>query len=304
MNKEFSYEKSKKTLPKNDFFNIQQIFFISSKQLTQFFFKINVSPHFVILISLIFGLTASVLIIQQSIIMRIAGAILLFYKNVLDKADGSLARAKELDSRRGRFYDSISDFLVTLACFTAITIHLYNQYYSYKVIIIGFAAMICSMLQCSFFIFYQVSFIKSTGKKTINRILETVTEEDKKSQDKFTLLLQKIFQIIYGWQDRIFYNLDRFLLNKLSNKIIRANNSVNEYKNETELKLEIIRRWYQNKPFLTMASSLSIGTHIVLICISAIIGRYDYYMFMNLLLMNLLLILYIIYHYYSVLKKF
>lgn len=281
----FSYEKTLKTNKENSFLNLQQYLFVTSKQLTKFFYYTKVTPHQVILLSMIFGVTASYLIIQSVKLYAVIGAVLLFYKNVLDKVDGSLARAKGLDSRRGRFYDSISDFIVTLTSFSAITYSLYMQYNSAYVIVLGFAAMIFSMLQCLYFIYYQVSFIKSTGKDTVNRILENVTDDDKLNQDKWTTFLQRIFLLIYGWQDKLFYYIDKRLISGFSGDEA------------------ILRAWYQNRPFLTIASSLSIGTHIFLICLSAIIGRFDYYIFVNLILMNLLLILSVVYHYRSAINK-
>lgn len=281
----FSYEKTLKTNKENSFLNLQQYLFVTSKQLTKFFYYTKVTPHQVILLSMIFGIAASYLIIQPEKSLAVFGAILLFYKNVLDKVDGSLARAKGLDSRRGRFYDSISDFIVTLASFTAISYSLYLQYNSVYTFVLGYTAMIFSMLQCSYFIYYQVSFIKSTGKDTVNRILENVTDEDKLKQDKWTTFLQRIFMLIYGWQDKLFYYIDRKLVHRFNT-------------NEEKLRL-----WYQNKTFLTLASSLSIGTHIFLICVSSVFGRFDYYVFVNLILLNLLLILSVVYHYRSTLNK-
>lgn len=281
----FSYEKTLKTNKENSFLNLQQFLFITSKQLTKIFYYTKVTPHQVILLSMIFGIAASYLIIQPEKSLAIFGAILLFYKNVLDKVDGSLARAKGLDSRRGRFYDSISDFIVTFTSFTAISYSLYVQYNSIYAFLLGYAAMIFSMLQCSYFIYYQVSFIKSTGKNTVNRILENVTDEDKLKQDKLTIFLQRIFVLIYGWQDRLFYSIDKRLVRRFN---------TNE---------DVLRSWYQNKSFLTIASSLSIGTHIFLISISAVIGRFEYYIFVNLILMNLLLISSVVFHYRSTVNQ-
>jgi len=314
MSGKFTYEKTLKTKPGESFLNLQQYLFITSGTLTRLFYYTKVSPHQVILLSMIFGLAGSYFMIQPSKYSAIAGALLLFYKNVLDKVDGSLARAKGLDSRRGRFYDSISDFIVTLASFTAITYHLYFQYHSYYIIIAGFTGMIFSMLQCSYFIYYQVSFIKQTGKDTVNRITEEVTLDDIHNQDKWTTFLQRVFQLIYGWQDRLFYSLDKMLLNRISDKLNSTlSMSLSVMRNPasagqntqtsqvTQYTLDSI--WYKNKPFLTLASSLSIGTHIFLICISAILGRFYYYIFVNLILMNLLLIFSIIYHYRSTINK-
>lgn len=299
MSGKFQYESTLKTKPGESFLNLQQFLFIGSKTLTKILFYSGISPHGVILLSLIFGIAGSYLMIQADKPAAIAGALMLFYKNVLDKVDGSLARAKGLDSRRGRFYDSISDFIVTLASFAAISYSLYYQYSSYYTFIIGFAAMVFSMLQCSYFIFYQVSFIKITGKQTVNRLIENVTAEDIASQDNWTTFLQRVFMLIYGWQDKLFYMLDKIMLKKLTNA---SNNTLsNRETQQTQFTPHL--KWYTNKPFLTLASLLSIGTHIFLICISALIGRFEYYIFVNLILMNLLLILSVIYHLRSTRKN-
>lgn len=291
MSEKFSFEKTLKTKPEDSFLNLQSFLFITSKQITRLLFYTPATPHFVILVSMLFGVTASFLFMQESKILVIAGAVLLFYKNVLDKVDGSLARAKGMDSRRGRFYDSISDFIVTLASFSAISYKLFLEYNLPVIFIIGFAAMLFSMLQCSYFIYYQVSFIKYTGKETVNRIIETVTDEDIKNQDKWTTFLQRVFMIIYGWQDILFAALDNAVYKRLEISVPKP--KLNELNNA----------WYRNKPFLTLASSLSIGTHVFFICIAAVFNALEYYMFVNLILMNLLLILSVIYHYISTKNK-
>jgi phosphatidylglycerophosphate synthase len=293
MTEKFSHEKTLKINPEDNFFNLQSLLFIGAKSLTKFFFYTNITPHQVILLSLLFGLAASHLIIQNDMTLVLIGSLLLFYKNVLDKVDGSLARAKGLDSRRGRFYDSISDSIVTLASFSAIAFWLFDKYDSVLYLIAAYAAMIFSMLQCSYFIFYQVSFIKLTGKDTVNRIVEKVTEEDIFSQDKFTTFLQQVFQVIYGWQDRLFYSIDK----KLYSKFIHNSAADDHSENPNEAMLR--RAWYGNKKFLTLSSSLSIGTHIFFICIAAVTRAFEYYLFVNLICMNLLLILSVVYHYFS-----
>lgn len=283
---DFLFEKTLKTKPDDTFFNIQSYFYITSKQITKLLFYTRITPHQVILISMIFGFAASFLLIQDKFYLVAAGAVLLFYKNVLDKVDGSLARAKNLASRRGRFYDSISDFLVSLAVFVAIGFKLSSKYNNPVFYVISFAALIFSMLQCSFFIYYQVAFIKYSGKETINRLLENITEEDIASQDKFTILLQRIFQLIYGWQDYIVFKIDSFFLKKLKYRF-----------GDVPMLLDF---WYKNKSFLTFASILSIGSHMVLIAAFALAGRLEYYLFVNLILWNLLLGLAVIYQYISV----
>lgn len=284
----FDPDKSLKTKPDDSFFNIQSLFYISSESITRVLYKTPISPHQVILFSMIFGITSSFLLIQQDKGALIVGAVLLFYKNVLDKVDGSLARAKGLDSRRGRFYDSISDFIVNLFLFSTMAYRLYIVDRNPFIFVVVYCAMISSMLQCSYFIYYQISFILQTGKKTINRLIENVTDDDKENEDKLTLFLQRVFLIIYGWQDLLFSKLDMYLIKK-----IKKSSPSNE--NESV--------WYMNKPFLTFSSMFSIGTHMVMIAIFSVFDARGVYLLVNLTLWNLLLISSVIYHYQSTKNK-
>jgi hypothetical protein len=281
-NREFSYSDTIKYKEGETFLNFQNYLLYSSKQITKFLYNTPVTPHHVILFSMVIGVVSSVLIIQNSMIVVITGAVLLYYKNVLDKVDGSLARAKNTASRRGRFYDSISDFIVSFALFTAIGVKLNYVYHSFWIWVICYLALITSMFQCSYFIYYEVAFIKQTGKDTINRLIERVTDEDLKSEDELTILLQRIFQIVYGWQDYLVFSIDKFFISKL-----KQNQSISG--------LEDI--WYKDKPFLSVSSLLSIGTHMFLIAVFAVIGSFEYYLFMNLIVLNLLLIFCVLYHY-------
>lgn len=292
MNNKYDYRKTLKTKPDDTFLNIQSYLYVTSGQITKFLFNTRVIPHQIIFLSMVFGIASSYLIVQSEIALVILGAVLLFYKNVLDKVDGSLARARGTASRRGRFYDSISDFIVNIAVFTAISCSLFKKYHDPIVFAVGYAAMISSMLQCSFFIYYQVSFIKATGMETVNRLIESVTEEDKKSADGWTLFLQRIFQIIYGWQDQLILYVDNFM-----KKLLRKGDSQFTIHNSKFDEL-----WFKYKGFLTLASSLSIGTHMLLIAVFAIFKSFEAYLFVNLILMNLLLICLIIYKYFSVRK--
>lgn len=283
--KEFSYSDSIKYKEGETFLNFQNYLLFSSKKITELLYNTTVTPHHIILFSMIIGLVSSILIIQSNIIVVIVGAVLLFYKNVLDKVDGSLARAKNMADRRGRFFDSISDFMVSFALFTAIGLKLSSIYLSVWVWVISYSALITSMLQCSYFIFYEVAFIKQTGKKTINRLIEHVTDEDLELEDKFTIFLQRIFQIIYGWQDYIIFSIDKFFISKLK-------------QNYSGFELENI--WYKDKSLLSVSSLLCIGTHMFLIALFAVIGSFEYYLFVNLIVLNLLLIFCVLYHYYHI----
>jgi phosphatidylglycerophosphate synthase len=221
--------------------------------------------------------------------LRIIGGALVFCKNVLDKVDGSLARLKNLTSRRGRFYDSISDFIVSFFLFTSIGYYFYQMKYPDIYGVYVFVAFITSMLQCSYFIYYEVSFIKYSGKETINRLTETITEDDKINQDKFTTFLQRFFLVMYGWQDYLFLKLDRYLYFRFLKKLMKLHSYPSDIKGV----------WYYNRYFLTLASSLCIGTHMVLISIFSVFRSFEIYLYINLVVMNIIIVVSIIYHYFS-----
>ncbi len=292
----YSYEKSRKIKSKKSFINFQDFFLIGARGITRLLYYTPVTPHQVIFISMVLGVLATYLIIQENRTNVYLGAICLFYKNVLDKVDGSLARARGVESRRGRFYDSLSDFIVSFSVFSAIAIKLSQYHNSYLIFVICYLAFVSSMFQCSFFIYYQVAFIKFSGGKTINRLLETVTYEDKESQDGFTLLLQRIFLLIYGWQDLLVARIDGYFRAKLIEKAkvnLKSSDPVEDF----------VKVWYMDRNFLSLASLLSIGSHMVFIAISAVAGKFEYYLFINLIIWNLILVTSVFYHYYSAKKS-
>ena len=83
--KEFSYNDAIKYKEGETFLNFQNYLLFSSKQITKFLYKTPVTPHQVIMFSMIIGIASSILIIQSTIIAVIIGAVLLFYKNVFDQ---------------------------------------------------------------------------------------------------------------------------------------------------------------------------------------------------------------------------
>ena len=293
---EFPYNKSLKTHGKKDFLNFQDYLLIGARGITRLLYYTPVTPHQVIFVSMVLGVLASFLIIQDDSTLVFIGAICLFYKNVLDKVDGSLARAKGMTSRRGRFYDSLSDFIVSFALFAAIGIKLNQVYNNRLIFLICFLALIVSMFQCSFFIYYQVAFIKFSGKGTINRLIETVTDDDLKTQDRFTLILQRVFMLIYGWQDIIVSKIDTFFRKRLVSIAVKTIISADPVS-------EFIKIWYLNRKFLSLCSVLSIGSHMFLIALFAVMGKLEYYLFLNLVIWNLILFIAIFYHYYSAKKS-
>ena len=88
--------------------------------LAKFFAKLGMSPVGVTLLGGAFGIVAGHLYFYQSLTINITGMVLHVWANLLDNADGQLARLTGRQSREGRIIDSLVDHLI----FTSIYVHL------------------------------------------------------------------------------------------------------------------------------------------------------------------------------------
>ena len=197
--------------------------------------------------------------------IAIAG-LLVTAKDILDDADGQLARAKEMYSRRGRFLDSIGDFAVNVALFTAITSVVYKTHDNVMTIVLGVLGLFGITLRVSYHVFYQVSFLHLEDRYKLNRMMEEISDEDRRG-DSVTLLLQRIFLLIYGRQDRLMYRIDQWCRG-------------------TNLADELYPKWYSDRPALRLSSLLGFGTEYALLMICSLYGALDLYLLLNVFLMN------------------
>jgi phosphatidylglycerophosphate synthase len=140
-----------------------------------------------------------------------AAGILLSCKDMLDSADGQLARAKKAFSRAGRFLDSIGDITVNVAVFAAIawTLTFLREGAGLWVVPAWGAAFLFLSLRVSYHVLYQTSFLHLSAAYTGNRTSEEIRDEDLKA-DSSTVALQRVFLLLYGWQDRLMARLDRW----------------------------------------------------------------------------------------------
>ena len=137
-------------------------------------------------------------------------------KLFLDNVDGPLARLRGEESRFGRFLDSFSDFVVSVLVYSAITFRMAQDSSNPGFIwMLGILALVSSLLQCSYWVYYYVSYTDWVGSYEKNRRDETVTETDRREVEsgelsEMVLFLQRFHNIAYGWQDGLIAALDRF----------------------------------------------------------------------------------------------
>jgi len=230
-------------------------------------YRTPVTPNQVTLASTFAGLFAALAYTYDSVI---AAGLLVTLKDLLDSADGQLARAKNLYSRRGRFLDSIGDFVVNLAVFSALGWILAQKTQSSLPWLWAFFGLAGITLRVSYHVFYQTSFLHLGGAYQANRLTEEITAEDL-AGDRLALILQKIFLGIYGWQDRLMVALDAWCCKGRFDEEFR-------------------RRWYSDPAGLRLSGLLGMGTELFLLMLCSVSGNLEGYFWLNIAGMNAILL--------------
>ena len=122
--------------------------------------------------------------------------------------DGNLARARGEVSRLGRFFDSLTDFVVTTLVYAGITTTLVRETGEESLWVLGSLALLSCLIHCSYFVYYMVSYTSITGVYRNNRVNEEITSAELEAVSRGELsagilTLQRLHGWIYGWQDQL-----------------------------------------------------------------------------------------------------
>jgi hypothetical protein len=96
-------------------------------QLAKFFAKLGISPVGVTLLGGVFGIAAGHLYFYRNLTTNVAGMVLHVCANLLDNADGQLARLTGRQSREGRIIDSVVDHLIFISIYVHLTLRCFVE---------------------------------------------------------------------------------------------------------------------------------------------------------------------------------
>jgi phosphatidylglycerophosphate synthase len=225
----------------------------------------NVTPNQVTVASFVAGAIGAALYAFAGPAYLPAAGLCITVKDLLDSADGQLARAKGLYSRFGRFLDSVGDFLVNLLVFGAIGFAMYWQTGWFPVFPLALIGFLGISLRVSYHVFYQTSFLHLRSAYDVNRITEEIREEDLAGEPR-TLRMQKLFLLLYGWQDALMVRVDRWSMKGVSR--------------------ECAEEWYGNRTALVLSGFLGIGTELFILMLFSVARRLDLYLWVNIVGLN------------------
>jgi hypothetical protein len=142
-------------------------------------------------------------------------------------------------------------------------------------IVLALLGLVGITLRVSYHVFYQTSFLHLEEKYQTNRVTEEITKEDL-TGDPLALALQRFFQVIYGWQDRLMIRID-------------------EWCKRGRLDRKFSIRWYSDPVGLRLSGLIGIGTELFILMVCSLLNELQTYLILNVLLMNSILLISILY---------
>lgn len=258
------------------FFDMNELWYFPNRWAVRLLYPLPVSANQVTLLALMMGLVAAVFYVSSAEMALAWGAIFLYGKLFLDNVDGNLARLRREESRLGRFLDSFSDFVVSVLVYGAITLRIAeDSSHPGFIWILGLVALVSSLLQCSYWVYYYVSYTDWVGSYGKNRKDETVTEKDRKAAESGEIsgavyFLQRFHNIAYGWQDALIAALDR------------VSREVADYEENEEHR----KRWVADKIFLVRMGPLCVCTNTMALVVLSLLNQLELFLVLVVFLGN------------------
>ncbi len=250
---------------------------IASK-LVQLISKTFITPNQLTWLSLFFAmLSAYFLIISDIYIFTLLSAMMLFISNVFDNSDGQLARLRGIDSIFGRMLDGFVDNLSTVCIYVAMA-YILTDSYGLIIWLITLIAGISHSIQCSSLDYYRNEYIDVVSKNfrgekaSSQDVQKMINSLDKKSNTWFNRLLLWIDVGYTQYQETVHKKFFQF-----RNQYQIPNSYVDNYKKK-------------NLPLLKLWALMGQSTHLSLIIFFILIESVEYYLFLEIIALNLFLI--------------
>jgi phosphatidylglycerophosphate synthase len=261
-------EKIEKLPAECRFFDVNTLWYFPNRWAVRLLYPLPVSANQLTMLALAMGLVAAAFYVSSAETALVWGAVFLYGKLFLDNVDGNLARLRGEESRLGRFLDSFSDFVVSVLVYGAITFRMAGDSSNPGFIwVLGFLALVSSLLQCSYWVYYYVSYTDWVGSYQKNRTDETVTEKDRRAAESGELsgavyFLQRFHNIAYGWQDAWVAALDRL------------SREAADYRDNEEHR----KHWVADKKFLTRMGPLCVCTNTMALVVLSLLNQLELFL--------------------------
>ena len=267
------YSEYKSSLKGYDVEELLDIFFYRpmSFLFVKLIYSTDITPNQISIVSMLFGILTGVMFGFGTHQFFVFGAIALLISNVLDCADGQLARLKKNGTGIGRIIDGFIDYITGLSIYVGIGIGLSiatgDYLYVWVITAIGgFSRVLQNMMFDNF----------------RNRYLANVYDKGS-NLDKEIEEYSRLKRIIDKTKGRF---VEKFLVN------IYIKYASVQNKTAKDEKMNVSSEVYKNKNIMLLRAWSWIGstTHLTAVMIACVLNRVDLYLWVTFTLGNLLLI--------------
>lgn len=236
------------------YFNISVLWIFYYERVIRTLYRLRIRHEVATVASIGAGLAAAWLIVTAHTLSGfLLAALLVHAKDLFDACDGALARLTNTGHRLGRFMDTIGDGVVFTAWIAAGAYRGWEEGVSLPVALaLGVAAWLSLFLQCSYFNYHQLHYVRRSGAALASRL------DERADTDRGVVgVLAGIYDLWFGWQDRMIARFDgwqRELSGFPADPLDPANNA-----------------WFDRRNFMVANSALCFGTHafVLIVCLLA-----------------------------------
>lgn len=234
------------------YLNISVLWIAYFPRLIRVLYRLGIRHEAVTLLSFACGTVAAFgIAASQSFAGFLATALLVHLKDLFDACDGALARLTGTGHRLGRFLDTIGDGVIfTLWIVAAASCGIAQGQAVMNVTLWAVAAWFSLFLQCSYFNFHQLHYIRLSGVGTTSHF------DERCEPARGTVgALARVYDVWFGWQDRLISAFD-----VQQRRLAGLPSDCMDNRND---------RWYAQQSFMIANSALCFGTHalVLIVCL-------------------------------------
>ncbi len=260
------YRKSLKLFVTEEIFDIF-IFRIIAFILIKAIYRLPITPNHLTLTSLIFGILCGYFIANENIGLAF---MFLVVHNVLDCADGQLARIKKSGTLLGRFLDGFVDYIVFATIYIAILINTYSGIQTVAIAVISALSNILHSMIIDHMRYEFASYVQK-GESFVYNELESI--EQLYHKGKWSN--KNLFKRFMLYMDLQYHK------NQVSFKKLLASSFKNVDGN---------LYYKKNKKLMFLWMFIGPTTHIVAILFLLLIDEIKYYFWLNIIIFNIYMI--------------
>lgn len=240
--------------------------------LVKLIYPTNITPNQISVVSMLFGLMSGVMFSFGTHKFFVLGAVMILVSNILDCADGQLARLKQNGTKIGRIIDGFIDYVTGFSIFAGLGIGLSvmtgEVFYVWVLVVIAAGSRV---LQNMYFDYYRLVYLKKVYNKGTD--VQKEIEEFKKFREVLNRTKGR-----YGEKFLVYIYIKYSSVQKTSTNTDMFTVDPEEYKKRNVF---ILRLW----------SWLGSTTHLSAVILFLFINRVDIYLWVTVIAGNIALVI-------------